>query len=578
MQQYLRAIDNTEPSQVIRKFLDTQRIQNLIDYLEELHEHGKATADHTTLLLNCYAKLKDTEKLNSFIKAPGDLKFDLETAIAMCRQGGYFEQAAYLATRHGEFEMVIDILIEDSKRYTEALDYISRLPPTEVYSPMMKYAPALIEHCPQEATGLFIDYYAGEYKPKQDAVKAAEIQPTTNTSALSNLSALLPLPYMNRSALASPPASGDQQAIVADGDIVSAADDTPHYKVPHPRTAFPAFIAHPLEFVSFLEALLKQSVPDEGDRTDVSTTLFELYLQLGNEAHDTDEKQNFYEKAKSLIASSAKVEGGESSIDTSNVLLLSSLSKFPAGTTLVRERENLFADIFRSFMSAKDTKGALSALRKYGPKDLSLYPLALTYFASSEQTLEEAGVKEELQNILRKIDQEKLMAPLQVVKVLSQGGTVTMGMVKNYLADNIARERKDIQNNQKLIQSYRSETASKKAELTELASKPVTFQSRRCSACGRTLDLPAVHFLCKHSFHQRCLNNDISTGGAAEEKGECPICKPQNDLIKASRHQQAESREQHDLFRSAIDRTVDRFGTVAEFFGRGVMAAPPLVD
>jgi hypothetical protein len=100
--------------------------------LEELHEHHKATADHTTLLLNCYAKLKDIEKLEKFIKSPGDLKFDLDTAISMCRQGGYYEQAAYLATKHGEHELVVDILIEDSKKYAEALQYIWHLEPEAV--------------------------------------------------------------------------------------------------------------------------------------------------------------------------------------------------------------------------------------------------------------------------------------------------------------------------------------------------------------------------------------------------------------------------------------------------------------
>jgi hypothetical protein len=100
--------------------------------LEELHEHHNATADHTTLLLNCYAKLKDIEKLEKFIKSPGDLKFDLDTAISMCRQGGYYEQAAYLATKHGEHELVVDILIEDSKKYAEALQYIWHLEPEAV--------------------------------------------------------------------------------------------------------------------------------------------------------------------------------------------------------------------------------------------------------------------------------------------------------------------------------------------------------------------------------------------------------------------------------------------------------------
>ena len=45
----------------------------------------------------------------------------------MCRQGGYSEQAAYLATKHGENDMVVDILIEDSKKYAEAVEYIWRL-------------------------------------------------------------------------------------------------------------------------------------------------------------------------------------------------------------------------------------------------------------------------------------------------------------------------------------------------------------------------------------------------------------------------------------------------------------------
>lgn len=84
------------------------------------------------MLLNCYAKLKDVEKLEEFIKSPGDPKFDLDTAIAMCRQGGYYDQAAYLARKHDQHELVVDVLIEDSKKYEEALAYIWRLEPTLV--------------------------------------------------------------------------------------------------------------------------------------------------------------------------------------------------------------------------------------------------------------------------------------------------------------------------------------------------------------------------------------------------------------------------------------------------------------
>lgn len=568
MQQYLRAIDNTEPSQVIRKYLDTQRIHNLIDYLEELHEHDKATADHTTLLLNCYAKMKDTEMLDKFIRSPGELKFDLDTTIPMCRQGGYYEQAAYLATKHGDNEMVIDILIEDLKKYAEALQYIWRLEPDAAYPVLMKYARVLIEHCPTDATKLFIDYYTGQYKPREDVPAVADIQPETSGGAFQSLSVLWTLPFVGskKSQNISAAPTIEPEAELAADQIPSVV---PAYQKPRPRSAFSSFVDHPAEFITFLEALLQQSDLAHDEKVDLSTALFEMYLESANKMTDRSEKEKWQQKAKNLIVDSdVKKTDVDPSIDTSNVLLLSSLSNFPTGTTLVRERANLYPDIFRSYTSAKDTSGAISALRKYGPEDPSLYVLALSYFASSEKVIAEPGVKEEVQTCLQKIDQERLLAPLQVVKILSQGGSMSMGMVKEYLATNISRERKEIQSNRRLADSYRTETASKKTEIEELTTKPVVFQARRCSSCGGSLDLPVVHFMCKHSFHQRCLNTKI---GDSLENADCPICQGGNETIKRIRKMQIESADQHDLFKRELERSTDRFGTVSEFFGRGVM-------
>jgi len=97
MRQYLHTIGQLEPSYVIRKFLDAQRIHNLTSYLQALHEAGLANSDHTTLLLNCYTKLKNEDSLNQFIKSEKNVSFDVDTAINVCRQAGYFEHAIYLA-------------------------------------------------------------------------------------------------------------------------------------------------------------------------------------------------------------------------------------------------------------------------------------------------------------------------------------------------------------------------------------------------------------------------------------------------------------------------------------------------
>lgn len=58
MQRYQSTIGHLDPSYVIRRFLDAQRIGLLTSYLEALHDAGQASSDHTTLLLNCHTKLK----------------------------------------------------------------------------------------------------------------------------------------------------------------------------------------------------------------------------------------------------------------------------------------------------------------------------------------------------------------------------------------------------------------------------------------------------------------------------------------------------------------------------------------
>lgn len=103
--------------------------------------------------------------------------------------------------------------------------------------------------------------------------------------------------------------------------------------------------------------------------------------------------------------------------------------------------------------------------------------------------------------------------------------------------------------------------------MDELGSKPTVFQTRRCSACGGSLDLPTVHFLCKHSFHQRCLNQ-------VDDTPDCPKCAASNSNIRAFREAQIESSDRHDMFQDALQRSRDRFGTISEFFGRGVMSVP----
>ena len=449
----------------------------------------------------------------------------------------------------------------------------------------MKYARVLIEHCPKEATEVFISYYTGKYQPRIDLPVLAGNAPTvvaTNggfaagaANAVQNLSSLLPLPYMNTAVVASAgagqaaakPTVSDAALVVKPVDVLSTK-----YTPPRPRTAFSSFIDHPDEFIVFLEACLHEDTLSSSDKTDISTTLFEMYLHKSNEKRNNDHHRDEWEtKAKALIENKDKTIN-KPSIENSNVLLISHLSDFRAGTTLVKEQSGLLFDIFRSYTSAKDTRGAIKALRKYGPEEPQLYPAALSYLTSDQRILDEAG-PEELDEILARIDKDGLMAPLQVVQTLSKNAVATMGMIKPYLAKRIERERKDIAENRKDLASFRSDTEEKRRQIKELTEEPAVFQNTRCSGCMAGLDLPVVHFMCKHSFHQRCLRQGTGAGGeGGDGAGECPKCALENDTIRALKKSQEENAERHELFRDGLERSEDRFRTVAEWFGRGVMS------
>ncbi len=433
----------------------------------------------------------------------------------------------------------------------------------------MKYARVLIENCPEDATQLFIDYYTGKYRPKVEVVVPTDEAVASGgaglaagaASAVQNLTSLLPLPYMTTSGGASVATPGNTNPLTnGDTELPPKPDDgpAPDYTPPPPRTAFSSFIDHPDEFIVFLEACLKEETLAKPDQTDLYTTLFEIYLHKASEKKGESHREQWEAKAKSLIS------GHDLPIEHSNILLLSHLSDFRDGTTMVKEQSGLLFDIFRSYTSAKDTRGAIKALHKYGPEEPQLYPAALSYLTSDPRILDEAG-QDELDAVLKRIDRDRLMAPLQVVQTLSKNTVATMGMLKPYLHETIERERRDIAANRRRITSFRTETDQMRAEIADLGSKPATFQATRCSQCSAPLDLPAVHYLCKHSFHQRCLK-----GGDGTE-AECPICAQANATVRAIRRQQEEYATRHDLFKAELENSEDRFGTVADWFQRGVM-------
>ncbi|CAA7271044.1 unnamed protein product [Cyclocybe aegerita] len=683
MQQYVQTIGHLQPSYVIRKYLDAQRIHNLVTYLQELHSLGLANADHTTLLLNTYTKLKDVSRLDSFIKteskrgsANGDeLPFDLETAIRVCRQAGYFEHASYLAKKYERHEDYLRIQIEDAGRFADALAYLRKLGPQAAESNLARYGRAMLDSLPVETTQLLIDLCTSTgplLTEEPTDIPSSAVANGSSSKPAAPAPSYLSYLALNRGSTAATvvssetatPPSPSIKTVRADnastrrGESVSYDEPSTSRSTPPPQTAsslvgtrggqppsglppgtagttsafvqpepkpkrlspriyFPHFVDHMEQFVVFLETVASrrwaQSVEDQQpggpittystraesvnlndevelpedeaaidkmDQVAVWNTLLELYLTLPGKAQpevngkETKGKENAsskkFDKRTMRDKASRVLRSSTIPYDTTHALILCSTHGFTQGLVLLWEKMGMYEDVLRFWMDKEkegNTPGAstkvLEHLMNYGPEHPHLYPLVLRFLTSTPELLNRH--QEDLKGILEYIDEEGLIPPLGVIQVLSRNGVASVGLVKEWLIKRIKESRIEILNDQNLTNSYRLESATKLKQVADLTNteEPRVFHVTRCTRCLGQLDLPSVHFMCNHSYHQRCI---------AENETECPDCAREHAVIREIRQNNLSLADQHEVFLSEVQES--GFETIALAYGRGVLNAP----
>eukprot|EP01006_Ploeotia_vitrea_P016610 TRINITY_DN47362_c0_g1_i1.p1 TRINITY_DN47362_c0_g1~~TRINITY_DN47362_c0_g1_i1.p1 ORF type:complete len:971 (+),score=548.72 TRINITY_DN47362_c0_g1_i1:368-2914(+) len=570
IQQYLETIGSVQPSYVIRKFLDAQRIHNLTRYLQALHEKGQANADHTTLLLNCYTKLKDVAKLDEFVKTDSGLQFDTKTAIRVCRQAGYYEHAMYLAKRHGEDKLYLKILIDDVERYEEAIVHIASLEFAKASFFMREYGKKLMEQLDDDTTQLL-------------SLLCTAYRPTTNTAAAS---------------------SSDTGSTAAGG----GGSNSGKLPAANAEDFIHLFVGRPWHLREFLRAVVDSGT----DSQIINNTLLELYLQWednsdGNHNDEHDDHHDSGRHGRSAAASSTttasqaataaaaaagalvgsdrhrvrrvrRAKRGRSQIhpnqdqimqlllnsksyDVDHALVLCKQYGFEKGVLYLLTQLKLYNEIIRYHMEQDNYDQIIANCNKYGQHDSQLWVQALEYFAQKQENECERHIVQ----VLERIESNNLLPPLMVVKTLAKNRRKPLAVIKQYIIKTLQDETEVINNDDQVVRQYQEETAQMRAQIDELLHSPTTFQGQKCQLCSSPLELPAVHFLCLHSFHLRCLGDNDT---------ECPMCSAQYhkimDLKRQMKASAAEPTKFFDQFSKELESSLDGFNTVAKYFGQGL--------
>jgi len=252
------------------------------------------------------------------------------------------------------------------------------------------------------------------------------------------------------------------------------------------------------------------------------------------------------------------VENMDSNYDTEHVLVLVQSMGFKEGVLKMYERLGLHYDIVQYYMEQKDYENVIASCKKYGESDLNLWVQVLSYFANSEQE----EFEEEIHNVLQKIEKDNLLPPLLVVQILSKHPKTKLGNIKEYLSNKLQQDQMMIKEDVDKIKDYQQGTRKMRKEVHALKTSAKIFQSTTCQRCNTQLDLPAVHFMCQHSFHARCL----------PDQDDCPQCAKQNrDILQHKKKYDENGPEQQEAFFKQLGKkNADGFSVVAEYFGRGI--------
>ena len=335
----------------------------------------------------------------------------------------------------------------------------------------------MLDNLPEETTDLLIDICTS-LSPLTVEAEEPEVTPVRQSGGPSYLSYLA----LNRASAAGLPSPSDaappptQPDTARDagketsqtpspppgtsGAVTPAKANAGTVKRPAPRLYFAHFVDHTDHFVRFLETVARkrwgQTVDNTSDPLPVEAdpnadeqaekrdqiaiwnTLFELYLsQPGADAATPNPK------------ALALLENPVLPYDMTHALILCSTRGFTPGLVLLWERLGMHEDVVRFFIdrhNAGDSTASAEVvcrLRAYGPEHAQLYPLVLRFLTSTPALL--AVHRQDVVEVLKVIDEEKLMPPVSVVQLLSRNDVASVGLVKEWLMTRIQSARQEVE-------------------------------------------------------------------------------------------------------------------------------------
>ncbi|KAI6181620.1 Vacuolar protein sorting-associated protein 11-like protein [Aphelenchoides besseyi] len=505
MEQYVETIGKVEPSFVIKKFLDGARIRQLCQYLESLHEKKLANGEHSTLLLGAYIKLGAKEQIGILLGKMVDFnQFNLDKAIKTLRSNADFSEVALrLAYQHGRYDTYLSILFEDLDRHSDAFKFVSQQPTEKMCDYLERYGQILMNNDPTAVTELL----QRTLKEKPELCKP-----------------LMPI-------LISRPDCLESIFSDSDGQLIVPSD--------------------PQLCITLLEHRLSKLAKEK--KVGSCKKSFEFKCQRVNQSH-------LNELCQLVVSENAN-----------EAVKFGRQFDVPALVIYAYRKLKKTEDLMRFLLHEGDVQQIVEMCDERVLKDMWI---ELVAHVSRKKDLSTS----DLMILLEKAKTSKFLHPLVILEILARNDHLKVADIKDYIVNWLNEQNEiasstpiiKIKENEKQIVENEAEIERLEKQNDELENGSVggdrgnvqVFQTSKCSACDSSLQVPAIHFLCNHSYHQHCFES------WRDGKDTCPACTTtQSSEQQPTAQLRAIS---HADFQQELQNTSSAMRLISDYIAMGV--------
>ena len=507
IKQYIKTINYLEPNTVIEKFLEKNKLDYLILYLEALQnneEFQKSLINNNNingqdgnkinniylvgLLFNCYIVQEKLDKFKFFLKNKNkkDNYNIIKTAIDICIESNNINLAIEIAHNKNMTEEIIHILIFKQNKISEALDILLPIIKANKINNDIINEELIVK----EKLNLIIKY--GQYFLIENNGEIPDLFFNRVSSFIEGKKMYL-----------------EQKDIFKIIQIFMVSDK--YFKI-----FFDKIETYGIEYD---EKIIQRRI--------------ELFL----EEKDEDYKLN--------ILKMLKDKKYMNKFNKENLMILFKYNKFKEGINMLKEISNQKQDLIQFYIENKNYDKLIEIIDniilnnekieeknindKFNP-DLSFIVIILKFFISQKN--KNAGKKVDIyiKNILNKIsNSSELFFSHDFIKILYElNNEFSLDDLNIYINNIINKENLSLSTALYHLKEINKSLEKTEKDIHSIKTEAIKFKLNKCNYCNMTINFPCVFFYCGHSFHQTCLNGIKNNINEIKEinndKIKCPRC------------------------------------------------------